>query len=128
MQTGEFKTLMDLYEWLPPYGETSISTRFDGNELSVDVVYDDEDSSSERSKTIRFTGVCSFMISLIPGVNLSALIFENIPQSGHLVEYENSEAAKAWTEYLKYRQVRHYRVYFSSENRFLEVFAGSWQI
>jgi len=128
MQAGQFKTLMNPYEWLPPYGETRISIRFDGNELSVDVVYDDEKSEAESLKTIKFTGVCSFTLSSIPGVNLSALVYEKVALSGHLVEYEDSEAAKAWTEYLKYRQVRHYQVYFLSEKRRLEVFAGSWQL
>lgn len=128
MQAGQFQSMMNPYEWLPSEGEIRISLRLEVGELFVDVVYQGEDDATEMCKTIKFVGVCSFYISSMPGVNLLAVNFEKVPFSGHLVEYTESEAALAWTEHLKYRQVRHFQIYFMSENKRLEVFAGAWQL
>ena len=122
-QAGKFKPVMNLFEWLPPQGELRTVLRHDGAELHVEVFYEDESDATEKSKAIVFTGVCSFFASSTPGVDLLALHYDQVAMDGSLVEFEDSEAAMAWSEHFQYRRVRHFQLYFLYANQRLEVFA-----
>ena len=136
MEAGHCIKILDPYEWMPGHGENSveISTKR-GEGLTVVVAYDSEDGE-EQEKKIKFTGVSAFYRSSFPGsdmlrVTYSAKNKEDI-SFGSLVEYPESEAARAWTEYWHQscgvtRQIKHYRWLFLSENLRLEVFAEGVQ-
>lgn len=127
VSAGSPKVVLDLYEWLPAHGETTVSFRCDGLELVVEVSYDDESSGATalNKRAVRFTGVCAFYVVASPGVDLMRVKYSNMTVSGAVVEYTNSEAARMWQERLDHRQrpIRHYQVFFLAENRRLEVFA-----
>lgn len=119
--------MLDLYEWLPPYGETAVSLRCEGLELMVEISYDVESSgvTTLEKRTVRFTGVCAFYVAASPGVDLTRVEYSEVTPSGAVVEFVDSEAAHMWQDSLGHRQrpIRHYQVFFLAENRRLEVFA-----
>src|SRR5262245_43740107 len=86
-QAGKFKPVMNLFEWLPPQGELRTALRFDGIELCIEVFYEDESDATEKSRTIIFTGVCSFFTSSTPGVNLLGIHYDKVAMDGSLVEF-----------------------------------------
>jgi hypothetical protein len=118
------KVVFDLYMWLPHYGETRIEFTAKDRQLEVAVFYDNE-ADSESSKTITFSGVAWFMVSAVPGVEITKCNYDGIDATGSLIEFEHSEAALMWQNCLPWRDkiVRHYQVFFLSENKRLEVFA-----
>jgi hypothetical protein len=124
---GGPNVVADLYEWLPPYGETAVSFRCEGLDLFVEVSYDDESNgvAEEKKRTVRFSGVCAFYVAACPGVDLTCVKYSDGTGSGAVVEYTESEAARMWREKLEHRQrpIRHFQVFFLAENRRLEVFA-----
>lgn len=128
MYADSVKTVLRLYNWLPPEGEVSISVRSTGADVYVDVLYERESDRVQQLKTIIFDGVCDFDMAAFPGLNLLAVDYEKHAPSGDLVEYEESEAAKAWTEHFRFRTVRHFQVYFLSANRRLDIFAQGWRL
>jgi hypothetical protein len=128
MRAGPMTPVMNLYEWLPPQGEISASFYCEGRDLRVEVQYESEDDSMPLSKTIVFSDVTSFYIAATPGVQALTIQYDQVALSGELVEFEASDAAKAWSKHLGSGRVRHFQVYFLSENRRLEVFAQRWHL
>lgn len=127
VSAGRPKVVLDLYEWLPPHGETSVSFHCQGLDLVVEISYDDESSEAAATlnKTIRFAGVCAFYVVASPGAEITRVQYSELRASGAVVEYTESEAARMWQDALAHRQkpIRHYQVFFLAENRRLEVFA-----
>lgn len=98
LSAGSPKVVLDLYDWLPPHGETTVSFRCEGLELIVEVAYDQESSGETPSGNlaIRFSGVCAFFVVVSPGVEMTRVNYDNMDVSGALVVYPNSEAARLW--------------------------------
>ena len=125
MKTGHGIEVLDPYEWLPGYGENTVKIATEGTELVVAVTYDRD--AEVRGRVFRFTSVCSFYWQAFPGPSLldveggdAALLLRGV-----LVEYPDSEAAMAWSRHFgNSREVRHYSILFSAENRLLVVLAG----
>ena len=69
MLASKPKEVLNLYEWLPPYGETSVSFRMPEAHLEVDVFYDyrSEGPTQLRKKTLIFTQVCFFHGVVVSG-------------------------------------------------------------
>jgi hypothetical protein len=62
----------------------------------------------------------------VPGVSLLNVTFEKVA-IGHLVEYEDSEAARAWSEHF-HRRIRHFQLFFLYENQRLDVFGEAYSL
>jgi hypothetical protein len=58
MRVGNWKTILDAYEWLPPYGESAVSAVIAGSEAKLivdyDVTVDGTDQRSLRRREIVF--------------------------------------------------------------------------
>lgn len=127
--SGLPKSLSNLREWLPSYGETDVNTRSKDSTLYVSVQYDDaEPSTSLSCKTFKFEKFCSFMISAVPGVSILDIKYKRPDPTivlNHLVVYEDSEAAAAWNKHFAWAsgKIKHYEIYFTSSNRTLVCFA-----
>jgi hypothetical protein len=131
MLATKCRSVLRLYDWLPSYGEHRIRCRFDNMQLFIDVFYDSADKSTEQCQTIVFTSVCDFRVSCCPGVELGAIEYvdpEKLTLTGDLVEYEESEAAEAWSQHFGDKKIRHFDVFFLSDNSHVEVFAESWEL
>jgi hypothetical protein len=127
MLASKPKRVVDLYDWLPTYGETRVE--FVARELTLQVeVFYDSASGSEEKKKLVFGGVCAFFVSSVPGVELLRFQYEGTDASGALVEFENSEAARMWRESAPWRSTRHYQVFFLAANMRLEVFAEEFRL
>lgn len=116
------KSVFDLYEWLPSYGETTVEVSTIAQSLVVAVAYE-LDSGLEGNRKLIFDGVSSFLISGVPGIELMRITYDAVEDTGAVVEFENSEAAVMLRETTPWKHVRHYQVYFLSTNKRLEVFA-----
>lgn len=115
---------LDLYDWLPPYGENSVSLFNEGLMLSLSINYDGENSILSRK--LIFEGVCNFYQASFPGLytlNISH-VDDKVCLAGAVIEYENSEAARFWSQHLNGRDIKHFRVIFLSENVQFEIFAS----
>ncbi|WP_342755232.1 hypothetical protein AAGQ96_08135 [Pantoea sp. MBD-2R] len=128
MKAGDAVLLLDIYDWLPPYGENALSLESRGLDLAVKVDYDAENEGENvLYRELLFNGVCAFYKSAFPGVPMLDIDYESSkksPATGTLVEYPDSEVAQAWTAHFGgLRAVKHYRIAFLSENVLLEVFA-----
>lgn len=125
MKLGRSVDVLDPYQWLPGHGESGVKIRMDGTELLVTVAFDGAIGASERE--LRFSSVCSFYVQAFPGPSIlepgegeTASILRGV-----LVEYPESDAAKAWQRHFSAsREVRHYSVAFLAENLLLVVLAG----
>ncbi len=125
MYVSHPKEVLDLYDWLPSYGETKMSLKFEELTLSVDIFYDSDLSTELEKKTIYFTGVCDFLVSSTPGVDITCFKYEPWNSLGCIVEFTNSEAAELWKKHFKpnERQIKHFHFYLLSVNQQIEVFA-----
>jgi len=132
MEAGHFIEVINPYNWLPGYGENSVQISMQGMNMTVLITYDSEDGEQQQ-KEIIFKNVSSFYHGSFPGPNMLRIIYnsedkENMPL-GTLVEFPESEAARAWTEHHQgIWSVKHYKWIFLSENIMLEIFAEMVQI
>ena len=128
MKASKPSIVLNLYDWLPPYGETKVIFKLEGSDLAAQIQYDSPDKTAELQKIILFKEVYSTLITSVPGVKVTAIEYSKADLSGGLVEYQESEAALNWTQQLAWRKspVRHFQLFFQSENRKLEVFAGGF--
>lgn len=130
MEAGAGIPIIDLYEWLPTYGENSIIIESKGLELSIKIEYDVQDKPQATGyRELRFNMVCAFSRTAFPGIPISNINYASnvkAPSMGALIEYPSSETALAWSRHFGgYRPVKHYQIAFLSENILVEVFAGS---
>jgi hypothetical protein len=122
-------TISDL-NWLPSYGENGVNCISKSSELYVEVLFDDEDSGNEAMKTLKFSGVCFFMLASVPGVDLLSIQYDKVSDPGVLIEFKNSEPADKWMSHFKRadNKIRHFQIYFLAVNQRLEVFASDFLI
>jgi hypothetical protein len=126
MRAGRWVKVLDPYDWLPGYGESSVTLHAEGLELLVGVSYD-ADGEATQCRTLHFDKVCAFYKASFPGPYLLGIARDGqgeAPPLGTLLEYPDSEAAARWRDHLGGRMVRHYQLVFLAENILLEVFAG----
>lgn len=131
MQASAQTPVMDPYDWLPSYGETKVSFRYESSTLDTEIFYDHEadDRTETRKKVLRFSGVCAFFVAASPGVEITCINYTGRAASGELVEYLQSDGACLWRDHLKTKsQIRHFQMFFMSANKRLEVFAEDWQL
>lgn len=124
MKIGRCIKVMDPYDWLPGYGESSIEMQTQGGDLSVIITYDGE--HGELKKEILFKSAFSFYKTAFPGpgiLNLQCSEKSEISM-GSLLECPDSEAALAWKKHFNgLFDIKHYSITFLSENIYLLVFA-----
>jgi hypothetical protein len=94
----------------------------------VDLLYESQESKSEKKLNLSFTGVCSFEFASMPGAELSRIRSDAPKPLGDVIEYEDSDGARAWNSYWleswgTSRGIRHFYVWFLSANQKLVVFA-----
>lgn len=124
MNVGREVEILNPYEWLPGYGETSVNFSTEDGNLSVWVEYDGK--QGPEKKELLFTGVSSFYASALPGPMFLNFTYpeKSTTPMGSLTEFPDSEAAAAWTRHFGDGRVkRHYRIAFLAENSILIVFA-----
>jgi len=106
-----------------------VSSVFTDSSLIIDVLYDSPTSDNEERLTLDFSNTCFFSLSSFPGVKLTDIEYESFENLGSLVEYEDSSAAQKWSNQLPfYGKIRHFIIYFLSENKCLEVFAAEFKL
>jgi hypothetical protein len=127
METGRCIEVLNPYDWLPGHGENTVEIRTQSGDLSVLIPYDSE--QGELKKELLFRQAFAFYKSAFPGVsclNLQTSVRDEVAV-GSLVEYPDSEAARAWSQHFGGRfNVKHYRIAFMSENILLVVFATNF--
>jgi hypothetical protein len=126
METGRCIEVLNPYDWLPGHGENTVEIHTQNGDLSVLIPYDSE--QGELKKELLFKQAFAFYKSSFPGVEDGCLDFQSSVRDdvslGSLVEYPDSEAARAWSQHFGGRfNVKHYRIAFLSENILLVVFA-----
>lgn len=129
MNPGFSVSIFDLYEWLPSYGENSVTVDSKGLDLTIKVEYDSEDEhQTNYCRELKFNKVCAFYRTTLPGVSLFNPGYDNnseTPPMGSLIEYPKSEVAYAWNQHFgESRQIKHYKIIFLSDNISVEVFAS----
>lgn len=124
METGRCIEVLNPYDWLPGHGENAVEIHTQSGDLSVLIPYDGE--QGELKKELLFRQAFAFYKSAFPGVScldLQSSLRDEVSM-GSLVEYPDSEAARAWSQHFGGRfNVKHYRIAFLSENILLVVFA-----
>jgi hypothetical protein len=129
MESGPPNIVLNLYDWLPGYGESGIMVRSQGLEWAVEIAYDDTARTGLLKRELRFNGVCCFYQASFPGPSLLAIDCQTGDTLGSLVEYPESEAALAWKDHFgNTRVVKHYAIWFMSENSVIQVFAESFTL
>lgn len=124
METGRCIEIINPYDWLPGHGENTVEIYTKDGDLSVLIPYDSE--QGEIKKELLFRQAFAFYKSAFPGVSCLDLqsSFRDDVSMGSLVEYPDSEAARAWSQHFGGKfNVKHYRIAFLSENILLVVFA-----
>lgn len=124
MEKGRCVTVLDPYDWLPGHGENSIELHTQGADLSVIIPYDGE--CGELKKELFFRHAVAFYNAACPGPSMLRLhcSVRCDASMSSLVEYPDSEAAKAWRDHFQgLFWVKHYSIFFMSENVALVVFA-----
>lgn len=125
-------TIIDLYKWLPEYGENSINFYSADKDTIVVIEYDTKDDLEfdyARRKII-FESCSYFMKSSFPGPvpNIEDISDRPSESLGDLVEFPSSQFAKKWNEHYArsgdpYSSLKYYEVSFMSENILLRVIA-----
>ncbi len=137
MRTGHPIVVLDPYEWMPGYGESGVETRSEGLDWIVEITYDDNTRTELLKRHLRFLAVSAFYAAAFPGRSVLDVEYgEDAPRDclGSLLEFPNSEAAAAWTDYWRKswpdtkRVIKHYSIQFLSENQTMEVFAEGFEL
>lgn len=130
MEAGAGISILDPYEWLPPYGENAVILELRGVGLTLKMEYDAEEGLQATCyRELRFDMVCAFSRTAFPGIPLFNVNYSSnvqAPSMGALIEYPASEAALAWERHFGgSRSVKHFKIAFLSENLLVEIFASS---
>lgn len=134
MRPDSWLEVLNLYDWLPPYGESGVRYWSDRMDWIVEIEYDADDIASEgvKRRELRFQGVCAFYKQSFPGPFLLRINHGEggvAPELGSLIEYPESDAAVAWTRHFGARRlIKHYRIIFLAENTLVEVFAEGFAL
>lgn len=129
------KEIIDLYQWLPNYGENSVSFFSKGLDVILTVTYDVEDDTRGEyaSRDLLFKKVCSFEKSTFPGALKSnkSITLNETPKFtlGSLVELIDSDKVNDWNTHFKDKRVcNHFIIHFLSENMMFEIIADSVEL
>src|SRR5262249_15567121 len=118
-----------IYDWLPGYGETSVAVRATSSDAVIEVIYDDPSGTGALKREIQFGRVCCFYQASFPWPTTMPIVLEPRATLGALVEFPESDAARQWTEHFGAgRVVKHFGVWFLSENLTIQVFAESFRV
>lgn len=124
MEKGRCVMVLDPYDWLPGHGENGVELRTQGADLSVIIPYDGEDG--ELKKELLFRHAVAFCKAACPGPSMLDMqcSVKCTASMSSLIEYPDSEAAKAWRDHFQgLFEIKHYSIFFMSENVDLVVFA-----
>jgi hypothetical protein len=129
MKSGRPIVVLNPYDWLPGHGENSIAVRSKGLDWVVEIEYDDRARNVLCKRELSFRGVCCFYQASFPGPSLLVIDCEAKDTLGPLVEYPESAAALAWREHFGNRRpIKHYAIWFMSENLVIQVFAEGFAL
>jgi hypothetical protein len=131
MKSGRPIVVVDPYDWLPGYGETGITVHSQGVDWVVEIEYDDPSQNGLWKRDLRFNSVCCFYRASFPGPRVLDIDYDPTADTklGSLCEFPDSEAALAWREHFgKTRMVKHYGIWFMSENLSIQVFAEGFAL
>lgn len=129
MDAGQGIGVLDLYNWLPPYGETRVKMHSEGLSYIVEIEFDSENACSGSDLKIKliFESVCSFYKAASPGANVKNIEYGKPADDsslGTLMEYPNSKVALAWQRHFGgHQEVKHYKIVFLSANVVIEILA-----
>jgi hypothetical protein len=128
MKSGIAVSILDPYDWLPSYGENSVSIESRGLEVIVKIEYDAaNENQGPNYRELRFDKVCDFHHTSFPGLSRLDIDYSSdarTPLTGTLIEYPDSEVAIAWSRHFGgIKHIKHYKIIFLSENISLEIFA-----
>lgn len=137
MKIGMPRSVVDLYEWLPGYGESAVSIASEGSSLRVTVRYerDCEEEMQLMERDLIFIYSPVFLRHSFPG----DFLFEMTGGTdgftvGHLSEFGFSEFCQAYgvsqSIYSPSRlpEVKHYSVQFLAENLGLHILASGVEL
>jgi hypothetical protein len=119
--------VFDPSEILPSYGENRISASYDGRKLLLSVFFDGADGESNISFV--FENTCFYKMGSIPGVDDTTIRYEKYNSISSLVEFEYSDFKNKWEENFNHLfKLRHLKIFFLNENKFLEVICESFSL
>lgn len=133
MEAGRCVEVLNPYEWLPGYGENSVEIYTERLDLCVLISFDGENDEPQQKK-IWFKNAFSFYKASFPGPNFLDVSYnvedkERLTSSGRVVEFPDSQAAKALRERTSGSSMtKHYKIVFLSENIVIDVFAADVQL
>jgi hypothetical protein len=128
------KQVLNPKEWLPSYGESSVTFRSEDTDVVVSILYETEkDGVTLVKRELRFVGVCSFCKTAFPGPAIpSAIAYDGTGLAailGSLIQFERSDVADAWSAHFANRpNIKHYVMQFLSENVEIEVLASGYSL
>lgn len=125
------KQVLDLYQWLPSYGENSVTCIYKDGNLNVEILYDSNNSDSEEKKTIVFKHACFFSCSSFPGVEMMDIKYGDIGNTGGLNEFAVSTGKDLWSAHYRHLgidDIRHFFILFLAVNKRIEVFAAEFYV
>jgi hypothetical protein len=131
MKSGRPIVVADPYDWLPGYGENGVIVHSQGLDWTVEIEYDDASQKGTYKREVRFSGVCCFYHASFPGPRMLDLDLDAIADAklGSIWEFPDSEAALAWREHFgKNRAIKHYGIWFMSENSVIQAFAKGFTL
>lgn len=136
MKICQPKLILDPYEWLPGYGESSVSFRSVGSDVILDIEYEKEVVVDREEvvllvrREVLFKSVRCFIREPFPGASLFE--FEGDSSEfglGQLTEFKDSQWAsdnlKSWRSVSSHEppNLRHFSIQFLSENLAFHVLA-----
>ena len=127
MECKKPKIIFNPYRLLPTYGESRIDLSYSNNKLDLKIYY--EDKANEKSMTLSFDFVCYHKFSIFPGVDNTAIEYEEYDDLTSLIEFEQSDFKTLWEEHFNnIFKLKHFRIFFTSSNHYFEVICESFSI
>ncbi|WP_448132729.1 hypothetical protein [Stenotrophomonas rhizophila] len=137
MLIGAPRSIFNPYEWLPGYGESTVSFRSEGLDVVLEVAYEREAPDDERdeamtmlTREIRFSRAHSLIKQPFPGSTLFAFDAGSGRYTlGELTEFTQSDWAAgslaAWRSISSHTppSLRHFSIQFMAENVAFHVLA-----
>jgi len=128
-QAEKPKVVFDPYEYIPSYGETGIELNFKDNTLDLIILFDEEDTNEEASLKIVFKNAFFYKSESYPGVKGMNIEYDYGDSMSSLIEFSNSNYAKAWEEHFKgLFKLNHYKIFFLNVNKSVEVICEVFQV
>ena len=130
MHKVNFPTVVfDPYEFLPPHGESAITSKFENNALNLRVTYDDEERNKEQSFELIFRNAIFHKIESFPGVDGMKYNYEYGNEISSLLEFGFSDLKNAWEEHFKgVFKFSHFKIFFLNANKSVEIICESYSL